>query len=100
MSSNDSSRFRRPAPLFDSVAESIPGEPDPATSADLAHDSARALLDGVFHSPGPEVVARVAARAADDGGSELRALCSRVPAPSPPGSLWRRCVLHSWAAQG
>ena len=100
MSSNDSSRFRRPAPLFDSVAEAIPGEPDPATSADLAHDSARALLDGVFHSSDPEVVARVVALAADDGLTDLSALWSGAPATSLPGALWRLYVLHTWAAQG
>ena len=82
MSSHDSSatRFRRPASMNPSVAASIPGEPDPATSMDLAHDSARALLDGVFHSSDPEVVRRVVALAADDGLTELAALWSAAPA--------------------
>lgn len=100
MSSNGSSRFRRPAPLFDSVAASIPGEPDPASSADLAHDSARALLDGVFHSSDPEVVARVVALAADDGLTDLSALWSSAPASTLPGALWRLYVLHTWVQQG
>ncbi|QNN82982.1 hypothetical protein H3H54_04110 [Brachybacterium sp. Z12] len=99
MSSNGSSRFRRPAPLFDSVAASIPGEPDPASSADLAHDSARALLDGVFHSSDPEVVARVVALAADDGLTDLSALWSSAPASTLPGALWRLYVLHTWVQQ-
>src|SRR5690625_5903200 len=43
-----SPRFRRPASLSPEVAELLPGEPDPSTSTDLAHDSARALLNGVL----------------------------------------------------
>ena len=98
MSSHDSSapRFRRPASMYPSVAESIPGEPDPSTSTDLAHDSARALLDGVFHSSDPEVVRRVVALAADDGLTELAALWSAAPASTLPGALWRLYVLHTW----
>lgn len=89
-------RFRRPAPLYASVAETIPGEPDPATSTDLAHDSARALLDGVFHSADSEVVDRVVALAAEDGLSDLAALWSASPATTLPGALWRLYVLHTW----
>lgn len=89
-------RFRRPAPLFPSTAESIPGAPDPATAADLAHDSARALLDGVFHSSDPEVVHRVVTLAADEGLGDLSALWSSAPAGTLPGALWRLYVLHTW----
>lgn len=98
MSSHDSSapRFRRPASMYPSVAASIRGEPDPASSMDLAHDSARALLDGVFHSSDPEVVRRVVALAADDGLTELAALWSAAPASTLPGALWRLYVLHTW----
>ncbi|MDV3295988.1 MAG: hypothetical protein LOY01_09255 [Brachybacterium paraconglomeratum] len=98
MSSHDSSapRFRRPASMYPSVAASIHGEPDPSTSMDLAHDSARALLDGVFHSSDPEVVRRVVALAADDGLTELAALWSAAPASTLPGALWRLYVLHTW----
>ena len=98
MSSHDSSapRFRRPASMYPSVAASIPGEPDPSTSTDLAHDSARALLDGVFHSSDPEVVQRVVSLAADDGLTDLAALWSASPATTLPGALWRMYVLHTW----
>jgi hypothetical protein len=98
MSSHGSSapRFRRPASLYPSVAESIPGDPDPSTSTDLAHDSARALLDGVFHSSDPEVVQRVVSLAADDGLTDLATLWSASPATTLPGALWRLYVLHTW----
>ena len=98
MSSHGSSapRFRRPASLYPSVAESIPGDPDPSTSTDLAHDSARALLDGVFHSSDPEVVRRVVSLAADDGLTDLATLWSASPATTLPGALWRMYVLHTW----
>ena len=95
-SGSSSPRFRRPAPLFDSVAEAIPGEPDPSTSTDLAHDSAQALLHGVFHSSDPEVVERVLRLAAQDGLSDLAALWSSSPASTLPGALWRLYVLHTW----
>lgn len=97
--SSSSPRFRRPAPLFASTAEAIPGEPDPAASTDLAHDSAAALLDGVFHSSDPEVVERVLRLAAEDGLSDLAALWSGSPATSLPGALWRLYVLHTWVRQ-
>jgi hypothetical protein len=96
MPSHDAPRFRRPASMYPSVAESIPGEPDPSTSTDLAHDSARALLDGVFHSSDPEVVQRVVSLAADDGLTDLATLWSSSPATTLPGALWRMYVLHTW----
>lgn len=101
MSSNGSStsRFRRPAPLYASVADAIPGEPDPSAATELAHDSARALLDGVFHSSDPAVVERVVNLAAQDGLTDLAALWSGAPASTLPGALWRLYVLHTWVRQ-
>lgn len=89
-------RFRRPAPLFPSVAEAIPGEPDPAASTDLAHDSAQALLDGVYRTADPEVVERVVGLVAQEGLGDLAALWSASPATTLPGALWRLYVLHTW----
>lgn len=97
--SSSSPQFRRPASLFPATAETIPGEPDPATTHDLAHSSAQALLDGVYHSSDPEVVQRVLRLAADDGLTDLAALWSAAPATTLPGALWRLYVLHSWASR-
>lgn len=90
-------RFRRPAPLYASVAEQLPGDPDPATASDLAHSSASALLDGVFHSEDPEVVQRVLTLAAREGLGDLATLWSSAPAATLPGALWRLYVLHTWS---
>ncbi|WP_246957111.1 hypothetical protein [Brachybacterium sp. Marseille-Q7125] len=95
-SGSSAARFRRPGRLFPSVAASIEGEPDPASSTDLAHDSARALLDGVFHSADPEVVRRVVTLAQEEGLADLAALWSGSPATTLPGALWRLYVLHTW----
>lgn len=91
-----SSSFRRPAPLFPSRAEAIPGAPDPAQTADLAHDSAEALLHGVFHSADEEVVQRVLNLVEQEGLGDLATLWSSAPATSLPGALWRLYVLHTW----
>lgn len=91
-----SPRFRRPASLSPEVAELLPGEPDPSTSTDLAHDSARALLNGVFHSTDPEVVERVVNLVAEEGLADLALLWSHSPATTLPGALWRLYVLHTW----
>lgn len=98
MPSHDSSasRFRRPAPLYASVADAIPGEPDPSARTELAHDSAQALLHGVYRSSDPEVVERVIRLAAADGLTDLAALWSGSPATTLPGALWRLYVLHTW----
>ncbi|WP_114855107.1 hypothetical protein [Brachybacterium sp. YJGR34] len=94
--SSSAPRYRRPAPLYASVADTIPGAPDPSTSTDLAHDSARALLDGVFHSSDPGVVERVVQLAENDGLGDLTTLWSTSPATTLPGALWRLYVLHTW----
>lgn len=94
--SGSSPRFRRPASLYPSVADQLPGDPDPGTASDLAHSSASALLDGVFHSEDPEVVQRVLTLAAREGFGDLATLWSRAPATTLPGALWRLYVLHTW----
>ena len=78
------------------MAEAIEGEPDPATSTDLAHDSAQALLDGVYRSADPAVVERVVGLVAQEGLGDLAALWSSSPASTLPGALWRLYVLHTW----
>lgn len=93
--------FRRPASLSLAAQDLLPGEPDPATSTDLAHASAAALLSGVRGAQDPLVVGRVLRLAADEGLEDLAALWSTSPAETLPGALWRLYVVHTWAsAQG
>lgn len=99
-SSASGPRFRRPASLFPARAEQIEGAPDPALSMELAHDSARALLDGVYRSSDPEVVQRVLSLVEREGLADLAALWSGVPARTLPGALWRLYVLHAWVRTG
>lgn len=93
-------RFRRPVSLFPARAEQIEGAPDPALAVDLAHDSARALLDGVYRSSEPEVVERVLHLVEREGLADLATLWSGVPARTLPGALWRLYVLHTWVRRG
>jgi hypothetical protein len=96
MPSDSSPRFRRPAPLFPARAEEIPGAPDPQLATDLGHESARALLDGVYGSTDPQVVHRVLHLVETEGLDDLASLWSGSPATTLPGALWRLYVLHTW----
>ena len=49
-------RFRRPASLSLADQDLLPGEPDPATSTDLAHRSAEALVAQARQSADDEVM--------------------------------------------
>ncbi|UYG17232.1 hypothetical protein BRM3_01995 [Brachybacterium huguangmaarense] len=89
-------RFRRPASLSLADQDLLPGEPDPATSTDLAHRSAEALVAQVRQSADDEVVRRVVALAQTEGLDDLAALWSTSPAGTLPGALWRLYVLHAW----
>ena len=96
-------QFHRPARLDPEVAESIEGAADTASSSELAHRAAQALLggrslpddshssydDGASDDPGewitrPGVVAAVAELWADS------------PATTLPGALWRLFLVREW----
>ena len=91
--------FRRPASLSPAAQDMLPGEPDPALTAELAHRSAAALLSGVRDSADPAVVERVLTLVADEGLEDLAALWSAAAPTSLPGALWRLYVLHTWASR-
>jgi hypothetical protein len=99
MNDTSASQFRRPALLFPTKAEEIPGDPDPQELTELAHSSARALLHGVYDSPDQQVVDRVLHLVRNEGLDDLVALWSGSPAVTLPGALWRLYVLHTWAQQ-
>lgn len=96
MPSDPTPRFRRPAPLFPARAEEIPGAPDPQLATELGHESARALLNGVYGSTDPQVVERVLHLVESEGLDDLATLWSGSPATTLPGALWRLYVLHTW----
>ena len=104
-------QFRRPARLDPEVAESIEGASDTASSSELAHRAAQALLggrslpddshssydDGASDDPGewitrPGVVAAVAAHGVD----AVAELWADSPATTLPGALWRLFLVREW----
>ena len=104
-------QFHRPARLDPEVAESIEGAADTASSSELAHRAAQALLggrslpddshssydDGASDDPGewitrPGVVAAVAAHGVD----AVAELWAESPATTLPGALWRLFLVREW----
>ena len=104
-------QFHRPARLDPEVAESIEGAADTASSSELAHRAAQALLggrslpddshgsydDGASDDPGewitrPGVVAAVAAHGVD----AVAELWADSPATTLPGALWRLFLVREW----
>ncbi len=91
-------RPRRPARLDESLAETIPGAPDPAEASELAHTTARALVEGGRgRAEDPALVRRLVTLVEDEGIETIAELWSTSPAESLPGALWRLYVIREWA---
>lgn len=80
-------------------AEQIPGDADPQSVTELAHQSARALVSSVRASSDPAVVDRVVHLAQTEGVDDIAELWSQSPTGTLPGTLWRLYALHTWVHQ-
>lgn len=89
---------RRPAMLDPARAEQIVGDEDPAMRSEVAHTTARALVEGGRAGGGedPELVARLVAIADTEGIDAIAELWSRSPHTTLPGALWRLYLLREW----
>jgi hypothetical protein len=91
-----SQKFRRPVTLYPSVADQIPGDIDPATRKDLAHQTAAALVERTRQQAHPEVVARLVNLVADHGMETVVGLWASTDADTLPGALYRLYALQQW----
>lgn len=86
---------KRPSGAFDAHV----GGEDPALLTRMAHDSATALLARVRASDDPELVARVAEYADEQGIETIAELWAHAAPRSLPGALWRVYLLRSLIVQ-
>jgi hypothetical protein len=77
-------------------AEKLPGSVDPALRDEVAHTTARAVVDRARASEDPEVVARLVRLVESEGLDVVAALWSDAAPASLPGALWRLYVLREW----
>ncbi|OKL48625.1 hypothetical protein [Boudabousia marimammalium] len=87
---------RRPAMLDPEVAESIPGDEDPAVTTAVALTSARALLglgDDEFTADQVEKLAHLIKTEGVDAVSTLWARSSKL---TLPGQMWRLYLVREW----
>ncbi|MDO5494750.1 MAG: hypothetical protein Q4G64_03460 [bacterium] len=91
---------RRPAHLDEALAETIIGAPDPAETAELAHSTAHALVDGGRgRADDPALVRRLVTLVEDEGIETIAELWSASPAETLPGALWRLYLVREWASR-
>lgn len=89
---------RRPAMLDPAAAEGIQGDEDPATRSELAHTTARAIVDGGRRESGtdPDLLDRLVSLVDSEGLDTIAELWSRSPSSTLPGALWRLYLLREW----
>nr|NLD40928.1 hypothetical protein [Actinomycetales bacterium] len=91
-------QHHRPARLDEFHAETIPGSVDPAATSELAHATARALVDGGRgRANDPALVRRLVTLVEDEGIETIAELWSLSPAETLPGALWRLYLIREWA---
>jgi len=88
---------RRPARLADAQAEAIVGAPDPADASHLAHETARALVEGGRgRAADTALVERLVRLVETEGLETIAEMWSGSPADTLPGTLWRLYVIREW----
>lgn len=87
---------RRPAMLDPRDADALPGDLDPALRGEVAHATARALVDRARSSEDPEVVERLIRLVETEGLDTVAGLWADAAPATLPGALWRLYVLREW----
>lgn len=87
---------RRPAMLDPRDAETISGELDPALRDEVAHATARILVDRARDAADPQVVDRLVRLVEREGLETVAELWADAAPSSLPGALWRIYVLREW----
>jgi len=77
-------------------ADALPGEVDPALRDEIAHATARALVDRARTTEDPKVVERLIHLVENEGLDTVAGLWADASAVSLPGALWRLYVLREW----
>jgi len=92
----DQHRPRRPALLGPAALGTVPGGQDPAEREQVAHTTARLLVDGARSAEDADIAERLVELAEEHGLELLADLWSDSPADSLPGALWRLYALQAW----
>ena len=77
-------------------ADALPGEVDPAMRDEVAHATARALVDRARTTEDPAVVERLIHLVENEGLDTVAGLWADAAPVSLPGALWRLYVLREW----
>ena len=89
-------RPRRPAMLDPYQAEQVPGDVDPTQRSDVAHATARALVQGGRATEDPAVHERLLRLVEAEGLDTIAELWADSPPGTLPGALWRLYLLREW----
>lgn len=89
-------RPRRPGMLDPYQAEQIPGDLDPTLRVEVAHTTARAMVQGGRASEDPAVHERLLALVETEGLDTIAELWAGCSPGTLPGALWRLYLLREW----
>jgi hypothetical protein len=89
-------RPRRPGMLDPYQAEQIPGDLGPTVRVEVAHTTARAMVQGGRASEDPAVHERLLALVETEGLDTIAELWADCSPRTLPGALWRLYLLREW----